>query len=412
MPARVCARVPVCARVLARRLIMFFFGVPARACARARVLVRRSIIALRGVGGRPRARARSHSIQKRIASVLLPALVCAAAASPPDALGAPGAGLQAFVLSGAPDSLADLEAHGRDVGVVYPTFFACERGTGRITEEGREVTVGRSAASIDAYAKAHRIEVMPRFNCQDGRTVHLILTDPRVRARVLAGLAKIADAPADAGVNLDFENDGPHDRGALSSFVRALAERLHRDGRRLSVDVDGVAKEDASIGTGFYDDRALVAAADYVFVMAWGAHWEGSSPGPIAPIPYVAAVARHLASLPDAGRFVLGVPMYGLDWPVSGGSSSVAPMRRLRATALRDSSVVSLAASVGATPLRDRSADEPTFSYTRYGVAHRVWYMDAQSIADRLRIARAYGLHAGLWRLGGEDQALWASPFA
>jgi len=294
---------------------------------------------------------------------------------------------------------------------VYPTFFACERGTGRITQERGEATVGKSTASIDAYAQAHRIEVMPRFNCQDGPTVHLILTDPKVRAQALAGLIRIADAPAGAGVNIDFENDGPHDRGALSSFVRALAKTLHRDGRRLSVDVDGVAREDASIGAGFYDDRALVAAADYVFVMAWGTHWEGSGPGPIAPIPYVAAVAKRLASLPDAGRFVLGVPMYGLDWPLP-ARGTPARTRPAAATALRYANIVALARSVGADPLQDPAVDEPTFSYSHNGIEHRVWYMNARSIADRLRIARAYGLQTGLWRLGGEDQALWSSPFA
>jgi spore germination protein YaaH len=391
------------------------------------------IVSSFGVHARARVRARPSG--QRIATVicqliatmsvsLLAGLACAAAPCPPawaDAVAASTAqaaaqpSLQAFVLAGAPDSLSDLEAHGQEVGVVYPTFFACAAGTGRIAEEGGEATVGRSMASIDAYAKAHGIEVMPRFDCQDGRTVHLILTDPVVRARVLAGLVRIAEVPADAGVNLDFENDGPHDRAALSSFVRTLADTLHRDGRKLSVDVDGVAKEDASIGTGFYDDRALAQAVDYVFVMAWGTHWEGSSPGPIAPISYVAAVARYLASLPNAGRFVLGVPMYGLDWPVPEGGSSPAGGRRAgraSASALRYANIVALARSVGADPLQDLTVDEPTFSYRHDGVEHKVWYMNAESIADRLRIAKTYGLQAGLWRLGGEDQTLWASPFA
>jgi len=36
--------------------------------------------------------------------------------------------------------------------------------------------------------------------------------------------------------------------------------------------------------------------------------------------------------------------------------------------------------------------------------------MDAQSVADRLWIAREHGLAVGVWRLGGEDQSLWSSP--
>jgi spore germination protein len=330
--------------------------------------------------------------------------------------------LQAFVLAGAPDSLIDLQAHGDDVGVVYPTLFQCAPGTGRVVEEGSEAEVNASAAGIDAYAHAHDIAVMPRFNCQDGATVHLILTDPRVRASVLAGLAKIAGSNAYAGLNLDFENDVAADRAALTSFATLLARELHVRGRKLSVDVDGVTHEDAAASTGFYDDRALADVADYVFVIAWGTHWEGSAPGPLAPLAYVAAVAHHLSSLPHANRFVLGVPMYGLDWPIPAGAAGPAsrPAHGPRAgtepsppaTALRYTQIAALANEAHATPLLDRAVDEPTFAYLRGGVEHRVWYMDAQAIADRLQVAHAYGLQAGLWRLGGEDQALWSSPFA
>ncbi|HEY2537144.1 MAG TPA: glycosyl hydrolase family 18 protein [Solirubrobacteraceae bacterium] len=310
--------------------------------------------------------------------------------------------LQAFVLAGAPDSLTDLEAHARDIGVVYPTFFECEPRSGRILET--------APAAVTAYALSQNIAVMPRFNCQDGPTVHAILTDPRMRARTLAALAAIARSPAYAGVNLDLENDVHADRAALTAFARELARTLHASAKKLSIDVDGVTHDDPSLSTGLYDDRALATIADYVFVMAWGTHWEGSGAGPIAPLSYVAGVARYLAALPHSQRFVLGVPMYGLDWPVSGrrvpltGVSSPS-----RAEALQYANVLALAHATGATPLRDRKVDEMTFAYTRTGVTHRVWYMDPRAIEDRLRIARAHGLGAGVWRLGAEDQALWSS---
>jgi spore germination protein YaaH len=303
--------------------------------------------------------------------------------------------LQAFVLASAPDSLADLEAHARAVGVVYPTYFECEPSSGRIA--------GVDSGAITAYANAHQIAVMPRFNCQKGQTVHLILTDPLIRARTLGGLVRIAESRAYAGVNLDLENDGAADREALSSFVAALAGELHAHGKKLTVDVDGVTHENPLLSTGLYDDRALAAAADYVFVIAWGTHWEGSAAGPIAPLSYVEEVAGYLAALPNAGRFVLGTPLYGLDWPAGGGPGHPA-------SALRETSVTALASSVGARPVRDRAVDEMTFDYTtKQGVEHSVWYMDARAVADRLRIARKEGLAVGVWRLGGEDQALWSS---
>jgi spore germination protein YaaH len=367
----------------------------------------------------------------------------------------PPAPLQAFLLASSPDSFADLQAHAGAVGVVYPTYFECALPGGAV--------VGTPNPEVDAYAAAHQLVEEPRFSCQDGAVVHRLLTQPALRARTLAQLVALAAGPSYAGLNLDLENDGAWDRGAFTSFVRALAARLHALGRRLSVDVVGVSREDPRSATYIYDDRALAAAADTVFVEAWGVHWEGSAPGPLAPLPFVRAVARRLASLPHAHRFVLGVPMYGLDWPVVGG-------RPRRATALQYGGVLALARSVGATPVRDPGSGELTFAYgcpseatptglyrcpgeamltglsrhpngstptrlyrranesipTRLyrhpneaspthlhdayaGVTHRVWYLDARAVLDRLLIAHRYGLAAGVWRLGEEDQALWSS---
>jgi spore germination protein YaaH len=305
--------------------------------------------------------------------------------------------LQAFLLSSAPDSFADLQAHVGAIGVVYPTYFQCAIPSGAV--------LGASDPALDAYAAAHALAELPRFTCQDGATVHRILADPALRARTLARLLALAAAPAYAGLNLDFENDGARDRGALSSFAAALAAGLHAERRRLAVDVVGVQREDPRRASYLYDDRALASVADTVFVMAWGVYWERSAPGPDAPLPFVRGVARRLASLPHARRFVLGVPMYGLDWPGRGG-------RAQPATALQFSGVAALVAAVGAAPARDPRSGEMTFSYLRRGVAHHVWYMDARAVAQRVALARRYGLAAGVWRLGQEDQALWTLPAA
>jgi spore germination protein YaaH len=316
--------------------------------------------------------------------------------------------LQAFILTSSPDSFSDLQAHPGAIGTIYPTYFQCAVPSGAVQ--------GLADPAVDAYAAAHALAELPRFTCQDGPTVHRILTEPRLRARTLARLVALVEgvggggqggegAPSAryAGLNLDLENDGARDRGALSSFVAALAARLHAVGRELAVDVDGVVREAPGHATYFYDDRALAALADTVFVIAWGIHWERSVPGPIAPLPYVEGVARRLARLPHARRFVLGVPMYGLEWSARGGPAHPA-------LALQYASVLALAHSVAATPARDPSSGEMTFSYARAGVAHHVWYLDAHAVAQRLALARRFGLTAGLWRLGEEDEEVWGLP--
>ena len=316
--------------------------------------------------------------------------------------------VQAFLLTGAPDSFADLRAHAAQVGVVYPTYYECERGSGRLA--------GVDVQAIDGFARANRIALMPRFTCQDGATVHRLLTDPVLRAATLAALARLAARHAFDGVCVDLENDGARDREALSSFVAALARELHAHGRRLTVVVDGVSEERSGSSTAFYDDSALAAAADTVFVLAWGAHWAGSSPGPLAPLSDVAGAVHHVASLPHRSRFVIGAPMYGIDWaqgastpPAGSGASQTGPAGVGKA--YQYSGIRSLQGASGVRATRDAESGEMTFAYTdSSGVAHSVWYMDARAVLDVLAIARADGLRVGLWRLGEEDQSMWSSP--
>jgi spore germination protein len=302
--------------------------------------------------------------------------------------------VQAFLLSSSPDSFTDLRAHSRSIKVVYPTYFECAVPTGALT--------GREDPAIDAYARKAHIRLMPRFNCQDAATVHAILTDPATRAQTLASLEHEAANAAYGGLNLDLENDGVGDRQALNSFVAELAAWLHARHKRLAVDVDGVTQDNMRLSTAFYDDRTLSTLADTIFVIAWGTHWAGSVPGPIGSLPFVKEVAAYVASLPEKRKFVLGVPMYGLDWPAGGGPEH-------QATAYQYNGVVALAHTVHATPLRDPIADELGFGYVRGGVSHQVWYLDGQAVVDRMRVARAYGLAVGVWRLGSEDQGLWSS---
>jgi len=299
--------------------------------------------------------------------------------------------VQAYLLASSPDSLRDLRAHADSVSVLYPTFYDCAVPGGGV--------IGRPDASIVEYARSQRIAVMPRFNCQDGATVHAILTKPELREATLSRLVAIARAKSNAGLNLDLENDGAVDRQALSAFVAALARRLHALHKKLSLVVVGVGQDDPKRSTGFYDDRALAALADGVFVLAWGAHWEGSGPGPIAPLGAALATASYLASLPHHARFVLGAPMYGLDWPEGE-----------RAAAYQYADVLSLAHAQHAHVRSDPASHELTFAYTDAdGVLHRVWSMDADADAALLRIALAHGLGVGVWRLGKEDQSLWSS---
>ena len=105
-------------------------------------------------------------------------------------------------------------------------------------------------------------------------------------------------------------------------------------------------------------------------------------------------------SLPNASRFVLGLGMYGMDWPAGGGPSHIAK-------ALEYSSIIALAHRMKVKPVWDATNGSPHFSYTEAGVHHDVWFATARSLNLRISFARSNGLSVGFWHLGEEDPALW-----
>jgi spore germination protein YaaH len=138
--------------------------------------------------------------------------------------------------------------------------------------------------------------------------------------------------------------------------------------------------------------------------MNWGYHWSASAPGSPDPLPQVRAAADYAASMPNRNRFVLGAPLYGMDWPAGGGPAHPA-------TALHHPEIAQLIARYGGRPQLDEASYSWHYRYTdAAGVGHDVWYGDRTTIAARMQVARDRGLGFGVWRLGQEDPGIWDVP--
>jgi spore germination protein YaaH len=303
--------------------------------------------------------------------------------------------VHAFLLASTGQSFADLRAHYMQIGTVYPTYFEC----------GADGAIGgRDDPLVTRWSRIRGIDVLPRIDCQRTDRIHAILTDPAVRAAWLDGLTALVATNGYAGVNIDFEGSLPDDRAAYTSFVAELADRLHAAGKKLSLAVSPKTKETLTGRPALFDFPALSQLADTIFVMTWGKHWSTSAPGPLADIAWVTSVVDYVASMPNKGRFVIGAGLYGFDWTSPGGSGNPG-------TPLEWTDIQNLIAGVGATPYYDPVSLAPSFHYTdENGAWHEVWYTDARSLGAQLQLTRDRGLGVGFWRLGSEDQQIWAHP--
>jgi spore germination protein YaaH len=303
--------------------------------------------------------------------------------------------VQAFLLASTDESFEDLEDHYQQIGVVYPTYFDC--GT-----EGK--VLGQDDPLVTNWARARLVAVMPRLNCQNPTDETQILTNAGVRETFIGKLASLCEEYGYQGIQIDFEGAPPSDREPFTSFITELAARLHAQGDKLSTVVTAKTYNIMSGRAAMYNDAALSVPSDYIFVLDWGLHWTTSAPGPLDEMAWFKKVAEYAATMPNKSKFVLGMPLYGIDWAGAGGSTSPG-------TAMEYSEIMELVGQYGVTPQWEPLAQDPWFTYTNAeGVQHTVWFTDSQSVQARVELAESLGLGVGLWHLGAEDQSVWELP--
>jgi spore germination protein YaaH len=302
---------------------------------------------------------------------------------------------QAFLLASTDQSFYDLEAHYQQIGVVYPTYFDCGPA-GTIT--------GRDDPLVTGWSVARGIAVMPRLNCQNPNDENQILNEPAAQQAMISQLASLCSTYGYQGIQVDFEGAAPTERSAFTAFITALAARLHAQGDKLSTVVTAKYYNITSGRAAMYDDAALSVPSDYLFVLDWGLHWTTSGPGGMDELPWFKRVAEYTATLPNRSKFILGMPMYGIDWPGGGGASNPG-------TPLEYNNVTALMSTYGIAPEWNAEAADPHFSYMDANhVQHSVWYTNQQSVGIRVALAQSLGLGVGLWHLGSEDQSIWELP--
>jgi len=303
----------------------------------------------------------------------------------------------AFLLADTDESFHDFQAHYQEIGTVSPTYYDCS-SSGEL--------VGGNVPLITNWAQARQVRVLPRFNCQDGAVIDNILNNQALRQQWLTAIMNEVNANGYDGVMMDFEAGYPQDRDAYTSFVTDLAAQLHAENKTLAIAVSAkTADVPNHPRSTFFDYNGLSAQADALLVMCWGVHWSTSAPGAQDDMTWVRQVVAYVSTLPRLSKFILTMQLYAMDWPNSGGIANPG-------TPMEYEDVMSLAESEGVTPTYESSADAWTFSYTdAAGVPHTVWFTDASTEADRITLARQSGLGGiGVWRLGSEDQRLWADP--
>jgi len=176
--------------------------------------------------------------------------------------------------------------------------------------------VGRRLARA-AHDKGARVElVFTSFGeSKNGR----FFGDAKAQAATVKALVDLVDEMGLDGINVDVESLPVQDISAYGGFVGALRDALRAriHGAQVSVATTSGLRGAAMASV------AVDAGADRVFVMGYDYHWSGSVPGASAPLNGLDDNGDLPATLElyrEAGvpveRTILGLPLYGMAWPV------------------------------------------------------------------------------------------------
>lgn len=205
------------------------------------------------------------------------------------------------------------------------------------------------------------------------------------------------------GVLVDYESLDERQKEDFIRFVEELSEKLHEDGKFVAVSLlpkSEKTKDKDGFGAIAQDWKEISKYADQLHIQAYSEHNNEGPAGPIASISWVEEIVNYALSLKiPREKLFLGIPLYGYKWQVDSDED---------AEGLTFEQVQKIVKGNQIEILWDEEAKSPYFEYEKDGDTFEVWFENARSIDEKLKLADKAGF-AGVnfWRLGDEDPAIW-----
>ncbi|PZF71019.1 glycosyltransferase [Taibaiella soli] len=224
----------------------------------------------------------------------------------------------------------------------------------------------------------------------NGESIHRIMTTPAKKERLINDLVRTLKRYKFSGINIDFEELKEETDEAVIAFMRDVYTRLHAENLLVTQDVSPFNDD--------YNYKELVKYNDYIFLMGYDQHNNGTKAGPISSQKWVEAAVDEATKHVPQDKLILCMACYGYDWP-----------RNSQGRDLTYEEALSVAEHSGAKVDFDNDTYNLKYTYKDdNGIDHDVHFTDAATNFNTMRFAVEYGLAGvSIWRLGAEDSRLW-----
>lgn len=305
----------------------------------------------------------------------------------------------------------EMIAETKGLNTIAPTWFTIADTEGNLT----------SVADADYVNYAHQsnIEVWAVLRDFHGGInsydeTYEVLSYTSKRNRLINQVIAEALQTGVDGINLDFELVSTECGEHYIQFVRELSVKCRQNGLVFSVDnyVPQPYNE-------HYDIEEQGAVADYVVIMAYDEHTDGSyEAGSVASVGWLEnGIAEALNNVPET-KLIAGVPFFTRLWfetpkteaelAEEAGTEAASYPNKVTSEALGMDDARDTVDAAGAELTWDETTKQNYAEWEADGGTYKIWLEDEQSLEEKLKVIRQNNL-AGVaeWSLGRESSGVW-----
>ena len=343
-----------------------------------------------------------------------------------------GEGLRAaYYVEWDPASYSSLKQHIKQIDLLFPEWVHVVTPEGNLTSftiDNRAFRVVDPAGvhPVDQEYKVARTiaanhvdtEVFPLVNNYDPvkgiflPSIGDFLESDTARATFLQQIDRfLAANPSYHGISLDFEEIPSDAQPGYNALIAALYTDFHSRNLRLYVNTP--------VGDDDFNLKYIADHSDGLLLMNYDQHQTDSGPGPIAAQDWFIENLKNVLKIVPKEKIICAIGSYGYDWSMSmpppasgkgGRGKKPPPAKVLTSANLSTQEAWQEAYDSGSDVQLDDDSLNAHFAYDDEDahVRHQVWFLDAVTVVNEMRAARALGLETfALWRLGSEDNSLW-----
>ncbi len=341
----------------------------------------------------------------------------------------------AYYVEWDPASYSSLKQHIRQIDLLFPEWLHVVTPDGALTSYTVDnpirpypVIDNDGVHGVDQLSKVARTiadakvdaEIFPLVNNYDPiKNVFLpsigdFLSSPAAQANFVRSVDRfLAANPSYRGLSVDFEEIPSAAQPGFLALITTLYNDFHPRGLKLYVNTP--------VGDDDFDLKSLADHSDGLLLMNYDQHQTDSGPGPIAAQDWFVENLRNVLKTVPKNKIICSLGSYGYDWtmslpPTEPPRKGKAPPRKptppkiLASRNLSTQEAWQEAADADSQVELDGDSLNAHFAYDDEDARqrHQVWFLDAVTVLNEMRAARALGLQTfALWRLGSEDDSLW-----